>query len=234
VSWPADKVVDATPLLGPRYQASSLLRVAPPLCTVPVLSPSWFGPLVTFPVGAYAPAPPPYDRFPCSAPVPELRSCHLYAGHRLVGIQAPSRLLPGWICDPGFDVIVHDFDASAVVHSRSSPQLTPNAVSLRLSVSLTTMALDHSRIRRFEASTCLAASEGLPPSRVQLSRRTRSVRAALPHTALTLDAWRQSVHSETDAGYAGWESSGRSAPGIAASSCGSSDCGGTAAAARGG
>jgi hypothetical protein len=55
----------------------------------------------------------------------------------------------------------------------------------------------------------------------------RSVRAALPHTALTLDAWRQSVHSETDAGYAGWESSGRSAPGIAASSCGSSDCGGT-------
>ena len=100
--------------------------------------------------------------------MPELRSCHLYAGHRLVGTQAPSRLLPGWICNPGFDVIVHDFDASAVVHWRASPQRIPNAVSLRLSVSLTTMALDHSRIRRFEASTCLAASEGLPPSQVQL------------------------------------------------------------------
>jgi hypothetical protein len=35
----------------------------------------------------------------------------------------------------------------------------------------------------------------------------RSVRAALPHTALTLDAWRQSAHSEMDAGCAGWESS---------------------------
>jgi hypothetical protein len=44
------------------------------------------------------------------------------------------------------------------------------------------MALDHSRIRRFEASTFLAASECLPPSRVQLSRRTRPVRAPFTHT----------------------------------------------------
>ena len=62
----------------------------------------------------------------------------------------------------------------------------------------------------------------------------RSVRAALPHTALTLDAWRQSGHLETDAGYAGWESNDGSAPSIAASSGGSSDCAGRAAAARAG
>ena len=54
-SWPADTLSDATPLLSPRYQASSLLRVAPPLCTVSVLSPSWYGPLVTFPVVACTP-----------------------------------------------------------------------------------------------------------------------------------------------------------------------------------
>ena len=87
MSWPADTLSDATPLLGPRYQASSLLRVAPPLCTVSVLSPSWFGPLVTFPV--VASATPQYDRFPCSTPVPAWRSCHLDAGHRLVGNRRP-------------------------------------------------------------------------------------------------------------------------------------------------
>jgi hypothetical protein len=89
MSWPSDRLIDATPLLGPHYQASSLLRVAPPLCTVSVLSPSWYGPLVTFPVVAYDQAPPQYDRFPCSTHAPALRSCHLYAGHRLVGNRHP-------------------------------------------------------------------------------------------------------------------------------------------------
>lgn len=114
--------------------------------------------------------------------MPALRSCHLDAGHRLVGTQAPSRLRPGGICDPGFDGIVHDCNASSVVHGRSSPQPSPHAVSLRLSVSLTPMALDHSRLRRFAAPTCLAASEGLPPSRVQRARRTRPGRARCTHT----------------------------------------------------
>ena len=87
MSWPADTLSDATPLLGPRYQASSLLRGAPPLGTVSVRSPSWFGPRVTFPV--VASATPQYDRFPCSTHAPALRSCHLDAGHRLVGHRHP-------------------------------------------------------------------------------------------------------------------------------------------------
>ena len=48
-SWPSDTLSDATPVLGPRSQASLLLRVTPPRCTLAVLSPSWCRPLVTFP-----------------------------------------------------------------------------------------------------------------------------------------------------------------------------------------
>ena len=87
MSWPSDTLGDATPLLSPRYQASSLLRVAPPLGTVAVRSPSWYGPLVTFPV--VATATPQYDRFPCATHAPALRSCHLDARHRLVGHRHP-------------------------------------------------------------------------------------------------------------------------------------------------
>ena len=87
MSWPTNRLSDTTPLLGPRYQASSLLRVVPPLCTVSVLSPLWLRPLVTFPVVAFAT--PQYDRFPCSTHLPALSSCHLYAGHRLIGNRPP-------------------------------------------------------------------------------------------------------------------------------------------------
>jgi hypothetical protein len=88
LSWPTNMLSDTTPLLGPRYQASSLLRVVPPLCTGSVLSPLWRRPLVTCPGVAFAT--PQYDRFPCSTHLPVLRSCHLYAGHRLIGNRYPS------------------------------------------------------------------------------------------------------------------------------------------------
>ena len=47
------------------------------------------------------------------------------------------------------------------------------------------------------------ALSGCPPH--------RSVRAELPHTALTLGVWRRSARSDTDAGSGDWESSDRRA-----------------------
>src|SRR6266511_256389 len=40
------------PSLHGHYSASSLLRGDPPLCVASVLSPSWFTPLVTFPLAS--------------------------------------------------------------------------------------------------------------------------------------------------------------------------------------
>ena len=81
--WPSDTLGDATPLLSPRSQASSLLRVAPPLGTLSVRSPSWFGPLGTFPVVAC--------RHPTVRQVPVVHTC------ASVEVMPPLRRTPaGW------------------------------------------------------------------------------------------------------------------------------------------
>jgi hypothetical protein len=68
-------------------------------------------------------------------PAPTTSSRHLYTGHHQGNKQAAPWLrarpfgrafVPGIIVDPGFDAIVRRFDASAVVHSRSSSRRTPN------------------------------------------------------------------------------------------------------------
>ncbi len=56
------------------------------------------------------------------------------------------------------------FDASSVVRLRSSHRFSPDASCDAFSLTLTTLALNQSRLGRFKASPCRAALEGLPPS----------------------------------------------------------------------
>ncbi len=81
------------------------------------------------------------DRFSCSVPAPATSSRHLYTGHHQDSKQAASWLtahpnghayVPGTLYLPGFGAIVRRFDASAVVHSRSSSRRTPDPLSAGL------------------------------------------------------------------------------------------------------
>ena len=92
----------------------------------------------------------------------------MYAGHRSDRKQVPSELIPGPGSSPGFDVI---FNVSTrqpwfTFAHLLGPHLTRSCPAF--SSTLTTMALDHSSLRWFEASPCRAASKGLPSSFVQL------------------------------------------------------------------
>ena len=62
------------------------------------------------------------------------------------------------------------------------------------SSTLTTMAFDHSSLRWFEASPCRAASEGLPPSFVQLHTATGSLSS--PYSVWDRDGEGQDRHRE--------------------------------------
>jgi hypothetical protein len=63
---------------------------------------------------------------------PNPGSRHLYAGHRLVGQQAPSKLVPRLQHDLGFDVVIRGFDASSVVRLHSPSWISPDEVLPRL------------------------------------------------------------------------------------------------------
>jgi hypothetical protein len=113
------------------------------------------------------------DRFPCSTQEPEPRSRHLHAGHHLASQQAPARLIPEQLLDPGFDVIQavstpHQWFASARLRD-SHLTRSRRAVS----ATLTTPALDRRSLRWFAASPCRAATGGPPPSLMQ--HRSRAV-----------------------------------------------------------
>ena len=86
------------PSLHGRYSASSLLPGSPPLSIASVVSPSWFRPLVAFPL-------PSTPRFSCSIRPPLLGSGHLYAGCRSVRKQVSPELIPESSNYPGFDIV---------------------------------------------------------------------------------------------------------------------------------
>ncbi len=148
---------DATPSLHRHYQASSLLRVAPPLCAASGHSCWWRYPLEPLPSHRH-------DRFPRSCQEPRTASRPLRTGHRPASKQAPSGLLPGHRTRPGFDVIEYAFDASARVRLRSSHCSLHDVSCDAFSSTLTTLTLNQSRLRSFKASPCRAALAGLPPS----------------------------------------------------------------------
>ncbi len=107
------------------------------------------------------------DRFPRSTQKPVLRSCYLHAGDRLASKQVTASLFPGCTTDPGFDLIsllTTRHQQFTCVHLLNT-YLTKSCFAF--SLTLTTMALNHRNLRRFEASSCKAASRGLPSSLVQ-------------------------------------------------------------------
>jgi hypothetical protein len=169
--WSA-RPLRSSPITGP----SPLLRAGPSLCPASVLCRSRIQPLAVLPLDArrrqYRD-----DRFSCSMPAPTTSSRHLYTGHRQDDKQAASWLrarptgAPLSREAPPIPVLMPnlgDFDASAVVHTRSSSRRTPDPV---------TPGLFHSRfphrlltgmtLRRFGIPACTANPEGLPPSLAQ-------------------------------------------------------------------
>ena len=102
-----------------------------------------------------------------------LCSRHLHAGHRLDSRQVSSRLILGQRLPPSFD----DVPTLSTRYQRficirlHSTYLTRS--SLAFSLTLTTMAFDHSSLRWFEISTCIAIPRGLPSSSVQHSCYSR-------------------------------------------------------------
>ena len=101
--------------------ASALLRTTPPLYSALVLRSLWDLHSRTAPFTSEY-------RFPRSIHEPGLCSRHLYAGCRLASNQVSARLFPVCCRDTGFDIGYRVFDASSVVHSRSSPQSLPDRV----------------------------------------------------------------------------------------------------------
>src|SRR5215207_820789 len=218
---------DPPPWLHPRYQASSLLRGGPPLCPASVRSPLAGLLLGDLPLPADGQTDQPAcrgDRFPCSTQEPEPRSRHLHAGHHLASRQAPARLVPEQLLDPGFDVIQavstrHQWFASARLRD-SHLTRSRRAVS----ATLTTPALDRRSLRWFAASPCRAATGGPPPSLVQ--HRSRAVFATskpsftfMAHRSRTPRSPRP-VGAETPA-RSWWCGAGRGRVGGGGASCGS-------------
>jgi len=77
-------------------------------------------------------------------------------------------VFPGDPCNPGFDVIFAPFDASAVVHTRSSFRYTTDPLLAGLFHSrFPPRLLTDMTLRRFGISACTANPEGLPLSLVQ-------------------------------------------------------------------
>src|SRR5215207_3652410 len=164
------------------------------------------------------------DRFPCSTQEPEPRSRHLHAGHHLTSQQAPARLVPEQLLDPGFDVIQavstrHQWFASARLRD-SHLTRSRRAVS----ATLTTPALDRRSLRWFAASPCRAATGAPPPSLVQ--HRSRAVFATskpsftfMAHRSRTPRSPRP-VGAETPA-RSWWCGAGRGRVGGGGASCGS-------------
>ena len=119
------------------------------------------------------------DRFSCSMPAPATRSRHLYTGHHQDSTQAaswlkthdfPYAVVPGSRNAPGFDAIVLRFDASAVVHTRSSSRHTPDPLT-------TGLFLQRSPPQLLTGAAC--SGLGSPPA-----RRTRRANPHHQHSTL--------------------------------------------------
>ncbi len=107
------------PSLHPHYQASSLIRTRPPLCSASVLGSLRVCRLeVSLGIGA------PGSHVPHKSL--SLVSRRLYAGRRPAGQQAPSELRPRPTTGAWFRRHPYAFDTSSTVHSRSSYQQTPD------------------------------------------------------------------------------------------------------------
>src|SRR5580698_4504576 len=129
------------PITGP----SSLLRAGPPLCPASVLCPSRCRPLGVLPLATRGPTAPIStgrhyrgDRFSCSMPAPATSSRHLYTGHHQGHKQAApwlrahperARCCPEVRIRPRFRCHPRRFDASAVVHTRSSSCRSPAPIT---------------------------------------------------------------------------------------------------------
>jgi hypothetical protein len=138
------------PLQGHRRYYEAVRPCAPRRYAAPCRSAAWDLPL---PADGHTDQPVCRgDRFPCSTQEPEPRSRHLHAGHHLASRQAPARLIPEQLLDPGFDVIKavstrHQWFASARLRD-SHLTRSRRAVS----ATLTTPALDRRSLRWFAAS----------------------------------------------------------------------------------
>ena len=119
------RLPDPTPLLQPRYEPSSLLRVGPSQCSASVHSSCGFGRL-SFSLSIGATGSCSSTRQPASASRP------LYAGRRSRSHQAPRELVPGEPCAPGFDDTWCLTTRLRRVHFRSSLECTPARVCLEL------------------------------------------------------------------------------------------------------
>ncbi len=107
------------------------------------------------------------DRFPRSTPEPEPRSRHFNAGRHPSSKQAPLGLILGKRYPPSFDVI-HTLSTSlqwfTCVRLLDS-HLTQSRRAF--SVTLTTMALNHSSLRWFGTCSCKPVPRGPPSSLLQ-------------------------------------------------------------------
>ena len=110
-------------------------------------------------------------------PAPATSSRHLYTGHRQGHEQAAPWLrtrpagraaVPGPRTDPGFDANAISYDASAVVHTRSSSRRSPDPLIAGLLRSrFPPRLLTGMTLRWFGISACTANPEGQPPSLAQ-------------------------------------------------------------------
>ncbi len=206
--WPA-RPLGSSPITGP----SQLLRAVPPLCLA-VLCPSRCSPLGVLPLATRGPISPIStgrryrdDRFSTSMPAPATSSRHLYTGHRQGHKQAApwlrarprARLGPEDEVQSSVLMPSISFDASAVVHTRSSSRHSPGPVSpglfperspRRLFTDAASGGLDSPPARR--------ARRAKPPSLAQHGSCWRpSTSPSLPFHGHTTSASRAKVAVET-------------------------------------
>ena len=139
---------------------SSLLRAGPPLCSASVLSSSWVLHLnFSLNIGA------------TGSHVPHKSLYQVHAAFMPDTIWAVNRFPPDLSQVNDYPLVLmsslrfrHFISGSLVVRLLGT-YLTRSC--LAFSLTLTTMAFDHSSLRWFEASTCMAASKGLPSSFAQ-------------------------------------------------------------------
>ena len=142
-------------------EASTLLRVGPPLCSASVLSLSWVLHFEFLPYHRN-------DRFPRSTQEPDSGSRHLYAGCHPSSKQVPlglilvSRKLPV-LTSSDFISTPHRWFACARL---PEPYLTQSSAG-PFPTTLTTKALDLCSLRWFETYSCKSVPRGLPSSLVQ-------------------------------------------------------------------
>ena len=179
MTWPAQPL-GSGPITGP----SSLLRAGPPLCLASVLSPH-----VALATRGSPSRRPGSRQHPCNRSFVSRRQILLFharacneltpplhrtpPGPRAGSSLAPDTpegraLVPRRDSCPGFDVVVHIFDASAVVYTCSSSRRSPDPlVASLLRSRFPPRLLTGMTLRWFGISACTANPEGLPPSLTQ-------------------------------------------------------------------